>query len=123
MEKPFLDDKFQISWSDLKPEYIVSDITEAIENAQKRIDSLSKTDFPEEGLTFENTLIALESAYEFLSAPWGLVSHLDSVSNSDELREAYNTMLPKVSEFYSKVPLNDGLWNRIKAYSETQDAK
>ena len=32
-------------------------------------------------------------------------------------------MLPKVSEFYSKVPLNDGLWNRIKAYSETQDAK
>ena len=83
MEKPFLDDKFQISWSNLKPEYIVSDITEAIENAQKRIDSLSKTDFPEEGLTFENTLIALESAYEFLSGPWGLVSHLDSVSNSD----------------------------------------
>ncbi len=123
MEKPFLDDKFQISWSNLKPEHIVSDITEAIENAQKRIDSLSKTDFPEEGLTFENTLIALESAHELLSAPWGLVSHLDSVSNSDELREAYNTMLPKVSEFYSKVPLNDGLWNRIKAYSETQDAK
>ena len=81
MEKPFLDDKFQISWSDLKPKYIVSDITEAIENAQKRIDSLSKTDFPEEGLTFENTLIALESAYEFLSGPRGLVSHLDSVSN------------------------------------------
>ena len=64
-------------------------------------------------LTFENTLIALESAYESLSRPWGLVSHLDSVSNSDQLREAYNAMLPKVSEFYSKVPLNSELWNRI----------
>ena len=123
MQKPFLDNKFQISWSDLKPEYIVSDITEAIENAQKGVNLLSEIDFPEEGLTFENTLIALESAYELLSHPWGLVSHLESVSTSDQWREAYNATLPKVTEFYSKVPLNSGLWNRIKAYSETEEAK
>ena len=123
MEKPFLADKFQIAWSELKPENIVSDITEAIETAQNQVDLISQPSSAGDELTFENTLIALESAYEALSRPWGLVSHLDSVSNSDPLREAYNAMLPKVSEFYSKVPLNSGLWNRIKAYSETEEAK
>ena len=123
MQKPFLDDKFQITWSELKPESIVSDITEAIEIAQNQVDLISQPSPAGDELTFENTLIALESAYEALSRPWGLVSHLDSVSNSDQLREAYNAMLPKVSEFYSKVPLNSGLWNRIKAYSETEEAK
>ena len=123
MEKPFLADKFQIAWSELKPENIVSDITEAIEIAQNQVDLISQPSSAGDELTFENTLIALESAYEALSRPWGLVSHLDSVSNSDPLREAYNAMLPKVSEFYSKVPLNSGLWNRIKAYSETEEAK
>ena len=123
MQKPFLDDKFQIAWSELKPENIVSDITEAIEIAQNQVDLISQPCPAGDELTFENTLIALESAYESLSRPWGLVSHLDSVSNSDPLREAYNAMLPKVSEFYSKVPLNSGLWNRIKAYSETKEAK
>ena len=123
MEKPFLADKFQIAWSELKPENIVSDITEAIEIAQNQVDLISQPSSAGDELTFENTLIALESAYESLSRPWGLVSHLDSVSNSDPLREAYNAMLPKVSEFYSKVPLNSGLWNRIKAYSETEEAK
>ena len=123
MEKPFLADKFQIAWSELKPENIVSDITEAIEIAQNQVDLISQPCPAGDELTFENTLIALESAYEALSRPWGLVSHLDSVSNSDPLREAYNAMLPKVSEFYSKVPLNSGLWNRIKAYSETEEAK
>ena len=123
MQKPFLDDKFQIAWSELKPESIVFDITEAIEIAQNQVDLISQPCPAGDELTFENTLIALESAYESLSRPWGLVSHLDSVSNSDPLREAYNAMLPKVSEFYSKVPLNSGLWNRIKAYSETEEAK
>ena len=123
MQKPFLADKFQIAWSELKPENIVSDITEAIEIAQNQVDLISQPSPAGDELTFENTLIALESAYESLSRPWGLVSHLDSVSNSDPLREAYNAMLPKVSEFYSKVPLNSGLWNRIKAYSETEEAK
>ena len=96
MEKPFIADKFQIAWSELKPEYIVSDITEAIETAQNQVDLISQPCPAGDDLTFENTLIALESAYESLSRPWGLVSHLDSVSNSDPLREAYNAMLPKV---------------------------
>ncbi len=119
---PFLDDSFHIRWSLLEPKAIESDITLAVEEAQKNIDSLAAWDGESE-LTFENTLHALETASEALDRGWGALSHLDSVRNNDEQREAYNAMLPKVTEFSSRIVLNDGLWTRIKAYSETDEAK
>lgn len=38
-------------------------------------------------------------AEDLLSKSWGMVSHLNSVKNSDELREVYNACLPKLSEY------------------------
>tara|TARA_R110002096_G_scaffold24760_7_gene77945 strand:- start:5047 stop:7131 length:2085 start_codon:yes stop_codon:yes gene_type:complete len=121
MSNPFLADDFHVRWSRLTPDHIETDITAALEKAQSNIDSVSQP--TEEDLTFENTLVALEESTEPLTMAWGLVGHLDSVRNSDELREAYNAMLPKVTEFFAQIPLNDELWKRVKAYSETEEAK
>ena len=117
MAYPFLDSEFEIRWSQLKAECIEPDITKALEEAQARIDELA--DSETEGLTFDNTLLALESATETLDHAWGLVGHLDSVCNSEDLRVAYNVMLPKVSEFYARIPLNEKLWQVIKVIIST----
>jgi len=122
MAHPFLDNAFHIHWSQLVPEAIEPDITVALEQAQAAIDALSAPLGENECLTFENTLMALERASENLDHAWGRVGHLDSVRNNDAQREAYNRMLPRVSEFYAGLPLKQGLWQRIEAYSRSEDA-
>jgi len=119
---PFLDRSFHIRWSRLVPEAIEPDIREALGRAQRRIDALC-ADFDPSELTFENTLLELERATEDLSMGWGRVGHLDSVRNSDSLRAAHNAMLPEVTQFFSRIPLNSALWRRIKAYADSADAE
>ena len=121
MENPFLEDVFHVHWSRLTPNRVERDIEKALKQAQANIDALA-SELSEE-LTFENTMFALEEADSNLSIAWGKVGHLNSVKDSKELRESYNAMLPKVSEFSAKIPLNESLWKRIKAYSETEEGK
>ncbi|MEM7145418.1 MAG: M3 family metallopeptidase [Verrucomicrobiota bacterium] len=120
---PFLTTQFHIPWTTLTPNHVEPGITQALHSAQQNLDALATTDFEPDSLTFDNTILALEEATEELSQAWGLVGHLDSVNNSDDLREAYNNMLPKVSDFFSGIVLNDGIWNRIKTYADTKEAK
>ena len=81
MISPFLDDAFQIKWSQLVPSTIEADIAAALEQAQANLDALT-TDVPSE-LTFENTLLALEESTEILSLAWGKVGHLDRGINRE----------------------------------------
>ena len=62
---------------------------------------------------------ALDKLTEPLDYAMGVVRHLESVATYPELRAAYNAVQPEVSAFYSGIPLNDGLWKRIKAYAAT----
>lgn len=123
MPHPFLDSTFHIRWSRLLPECIEPDISQALAEAQKKIDALAAPLREGDVLSFENTLLALEEATEALDYAWGRVGHLDSVRNDDAQREAYNRMLPRVSEFYARIPLNQGLWNRVETYSQTGEAR
>ena len=114
---PFLSHDFKIKWSTLTPDHIKADVTKAIETGKENIDAV-KVITPDEA-NFENTFGALESATDDLDRSWGRVNHLDSVANSDELREALNEMLPIVSEFSSSISLDDDLWKVLKSYSES----
>jgi oligopeptidase A len=110
---PFLQKDFHIKWSTLTPDHIEADITKALDEAQAAVDAVAHQTPP---LTYENTIAALDDGLETLNHAWGLVSHLDSVANSPELRTAHNAMLPKVSEFFASIPLNEALWETLKAY-------
>ena len=113
MLHPFLQNDFHIKWKTLTPEHIETDIGKALDEAQIVIDAVAAQESP---LTYANTIAALDQGLEALNRAWGLVSHLDSVNNSPELRAAHNAMLPKVSEFFASIPLNQSLWETLKAY-------
>ncbi|HAV12839.1 MAG TPA: oligopeptidase A [Opitutae bacterium] len=115
---PFLQNDFQIRWSTLTPDHIETDIEKALTEAQAKVDSVAALAKSGTSLNYDNTIVALDDGLETLNRAWGLVSHLDSVCNSPELRKAHNAMLPKVSAFYSSIPLNEGLWQTLSAFAE-----
>lgn len=114
---PFLDASFEVRWSRLAPEHIEADISCALRDAQARVDIVAGRELST--LTFENTFLALEKATEDLNVAWSKVTHLQSVADSPALRAAHNAMLPKVSAFFASIPLNAGLWLRLKQVAES----
>ena len=116
----FLEDTFLVDWSKLTPERVEPDIRAALARAREAIEAF-KAQQPSE-LSYERTLLGLESATRELDRAWGLVAHLDSVLNSPELRKAYNAMLPEVTAFYTSIPLDPRVWAVLKAYAATPGA-
>lgn len=121
MKHPFLEERFDIQWSQLRPECIEADVKKAIIDAKEAITKICKEDLS--CLTFENTLLALEEATRPLDEAWGKISHLDAVCNTEELRKAYNSMLPEVSDFYSQLFLNDALWEVVQSFAHSKQAQ
>jgi oligopeptidase A len=119
-DHPFLSDAFHISWSRLTADHVVADLQRALLRAESRIDALCELDRGR--MEFDAIFIGLEEATRELERSWGLVNHLDSVCNQDALREALNTMLPRVTEFFTSLHQNKALWDLLKTYANTGEA-
>ncbi|HSI08183.1 MAG: M3 family metallopeptidase [Rariglobus sp.] len=117
---PFLDSAFEIRWSQHTPELIAPAIESALVRAQAAIDAVANQ--PVDALTYASTFLALEQASEELNYAWGKVTHLQSVADSPALRDAHNALLPAVSAFFARIPLNPALWSRLKAFAPTPAA-
>jgi len=118
---PFLADEFLFDWSSLKAQSVEPDIREALRRARKNVDAFKLT--KGDDLTYAKVLLGFEATTKELSRAWGLVSHLDSVLNSPELRQAYNAMMPEVTAFFTSLTLDPELWAVFKAYAGTPDAQ
>ncbi len=119
-DNPLLETAFHIRWSALTPAQIEPAVMSALSRAQAAIDTIAAASL--ESVAFENTFLALERATEELNIVWAKVTHLQSVADSPALREAHNAMLPKVSAFFARIPLNAALWSRLKAFAESPAA-
>ncbi len=117
----FLDRRFHIRWSTLTPERVVPEITEALALADLAVTDLCRQDRGR--MDFDSVFLGYERALEPLSEAWGLVGHLDAVCNSAPLRAAYNEMLPKVSDFFTRLTLNESIWDLFVTYARTDEAR
>ena len=88
-------------------------------DARRELDGLTSEPAPR---TFANTLQGLDQLTERLDYAMQIVRHLEAVATTPELRAAYNAVQPKVSEFYSSLPLNEALWQAVLSYSRTEEA-
>ncbi len=120
MANPLLEIQFKVPFDQIKAEQVEPAIGELLADAQRRLDQLAAEPAPR---TFENTLLALEDVTERLEFAMSVVGHLEGVATYPALREAYNAVQPKASEFYSKIPLNEDLWKQIKTFNESAEAR
>ena len=73
--------------------------------------------------TWLNFVQPMTDAHEQLSRAWGQVSHLNSVMNNPELREAYNTALPIVTKYYAGLAQNQALYEKFKKLHNSSEFK
>lgn len=120
MTNPLLSRDFLIPFDTIHTEHVDAGIREALAQAETELSDL--TDFTGQR-TYANTFQALDDLTEKLSRVVSLASHLMAVKNSPELRTTYMAVLPEFSAFFAKLSLNEKVWQAIKAFAETEEAK
>lgn len=119
-QNPLTKIQFEIPFDSIRPEHIQPAIDTLISQAETELQSITEASEPR---TYENTLGAIDRLGETFWFAFRLVGHLEGVVTTPELRAAYNAALPKVSAFSSKLQMSEGLYQALKDYAKTQEAK
>ncbi|WP_154115039.1 oligopeptidase A [Vibrio cincinnatiensis] len=99
-------------FSAIKPEHVKPAVEKAIEDCRTQIEQVLQENRQP---TWESVIAPIEEVDDRLSRLWSPVSHMNSVLNSDELRDAYESCLPLLSEYGTWVGQHKGLFEAYKA--------
>lgn len=119
-ENPLLNLGYRIPFDKVKPEHVAPAVNQLLVQAEKDRDALKNSKGPR---TWANTMEPLDKLGAQLEDSFGVVRILESVASTPELRKVFNETNPKVSGFFSSLPLDAELAVKIKEYSETAEAK
>ncbi|XPP88701.1 oligopeptidase A [Photobacterium leiognathi subsp. mandapamensis] len=96
----------------IKPEHIKPAVEKAIADCRENVESvLMEMAEP----TWETICAPLAETDDRLSRIWSPVGHLNGVKNSPELREAYESCLPLLSDYSTWLGQHKGLYEAYKA--------
>lgn len=115
MTNPLLETRELPLFSLIKPEHVRPAVEQILAESRAAIAALVE---PGKTYTWTNLVEPLEDLDDRLNKAWSPVSHMNSVVNSDELREAYNGCLPLLSEYATEVGQNEGLYKAYRAIAE-----
>jgi oligopeptidase A len=106
------------AYSEVKPEHIAPAIQFLLQHAQNAVNTATDPKTPS---SWSNLAEPLEDATEALGRSWGVISHLNSVADTAELRAAYGEMLPEVTAFFSSLGQNLALYQKFKELKNSPD--
>jgi len=96
----------------IRPAHVASAIESLLAQASTALDTVTADSFPAQWNAIAKEL---DVATEKLSIAWGAVSHLNSVADTPDLRAAYNSALPLVTEFWTRLGADERLYAKYKA--------
>ena len=114
---PLLDFSGLPRFSEIKPDHVAPAVDALLAENRALVEKLAAAS----ACGWDDFVQPLEDANERLSRAWGQVSHLHSVLDSPELREAYNAGLPKITAYYADLSQNEALFAKFKALRESAE--
>ena len=118
MDNPLLDFADLPRFAEVRPDHITPAVDQVLAAARATVEAIPPDDVP---ATWDAVLAPLADATEKISWVWDPVSHLNAVVNTPALREAYNSNLAKISEFYTELGQNLALFAKVKALAASAD--
>ncbi|MBP6017987.1 MAG: M3 family metallopeptidase [Burkholderiaceae bacterium] len=107
-----------IDYAAVRPEHILPAVSELINQTRLAVEQVAQ---PSQDATWDTIIEPVQEISERLWRAWSVAGHLNAVVNTPELREAYNSGLPLITEFSTWVGLHAGLYaqyKRLKAAPE-----
>ena len=118
VSNPLLDFTDLPRFGDILPEHIVPAIEQLLASARDTVKNvLDDAASP----SWESVIEPITNATERLSRAWSVVGHLNAVVNTPELRDAYNSMVPKLAEFWTELGQNAALFACYQAVKLVAD--
>ncbi|MDH3977211.1 MAG: M3 family metallopeptidase [Gammaproteobacteria bacterium] len=105
---PLLTDQPLPRFSQIQPEHVEPALNQVLTDNRESLETLL-SNMRNESPNFENAILPLEELGDRLGRVWGPVSHLHSVKNTPELRDAYNQCLPALSRYQTEMAQNTEL--------------
>jgi oligopeptidase A len=112
MTNPLLEFSGLPLWDQVRPEHVSPAMDDLLSHADAALGAVTQPDFP---ASWKDISKVLDVATERLGLSWGIVSHLNAVADTPELRAAYNESLPKVTDFWTRLGSDEQLYAKYKA--------
>ncbi|GGK62459.1 oligopeptidase A [Amphritea balenae] len=117
MSNPLLQNHLLPPFSEIRPEQVEPAVDQLLADCRSAVEQVMESSAEPD---WNNLVMPLEQSSDRLAKAWSPVSHMNSVVNSDELRDAYNACLPKLSQFWTEMGQHQGLY---KAYQRLADSE
>ncbi|WP_375752101.1 oligopeptidase A [Vibrio sp. HN007] len=105
-------------FSQIKPEHVKPAVEKAIADCRLKVEEVLQGNSDP---SWESICTPLAEVDDRLSRIWSPVSHMNSVVNSQELRDAYESCLPLLSEYGTWVGQHKGLYEAYKAIKASDE--
>ena len=116
MTNPLLEHHPLPPFSRIEAQHVEPAIRQLIDRNKQAIEDLLQD---QDCYSWETLLQPLEQLEDELGQAWSPVSHLNSVRNSDELREAYNACLPLFSQYSTWMGQHPGLYQAYQSIADS----
>lgn len=118
MKNPLLDQDNLPPFQQIKASHVFPAIESLLEKNRNQIKKLLKET---QDYTWDNFIAVTEDMDDELGRAWSPASHLHSVADNDELREAYNKCLPILSDYSTEMGQNQDLYKAYKHIAESSE--